>query len=889
MPGGASETVEVTDALEPTQPRAPDAALTRRRVALLTACLWGLSLATYLLVVRHLTPIQSPLHAPAWAWAAALAVLLAITLLLDAGLYVGRDIIFMNFTEMALILGMVFVPPAWLPLAIVLAMLAWGIIRRRHYEKIAFNIGIQTLSICLALPIFRVVLDHSFILSARGWLAAFAGIAIEYLLSMAGVAAVIFLTTGKRPEREVAGFLPTAAIPVVVNASLALAGAYVIWIDPWGLWTLGILLGLFYLSYRAQTVLRARYSNLQSLYEFTQAVGSSVDQGAVTRTALEESARLLRASRAELVMISGSGRGSCSSLDAEGRFALSTLELTDTTIEGIVCLSGKGQLLQRGCRDPAGLALLKAAKAKDAVAVPFRLDQEVVGALIALDRLDDTSTFDAEDLRLFEALANHAGVALRNGKLVSQLRQEATDREHRALHDSLTALPNRTLFLERTEAALSESNGSVVAVLIIDLARFKEVNDTLGHANGDLLLKEAANRLSRSTGGRGTVARLGGDEFAILLPGLPGVQRACQLAEQICNGLRAPFELEDLPLEISANVGVAVFPDHGNDAATLLQRADVAMYNAKDNRSRLAVYEPELDHYSPRRLALVGELRHAIENGGLTLHYQPIAELRSGRIVGVEALVRWPHPKHGFLPPDEFIPIAEHTGLIHPLTRLVLREALRQSAEWRSRGLELSVAINISARNLLGQELVGEVRDALSASGVPPRSVTLELTESTVMSDLKGTVGTLARLSELGVSLAVDDFGTGYSSLSYLTRLPVETVKIDKSFIQHMSADPGDAVIVRSTIDLARNLGLRVIAEGVEDRATWDRLRNMDADMAQGYVIAKPLVPSRLESWLLVYGGSLRSGRQSPTSSRPPLRVMTSMPDEPATGRSEAR
>jgi diguanylate cyclase (GGDEF)-like protein len=482
---------------------------------------------------------------------------------------------------------------------------------------------------------------------------------------------------------------------------------------------------------------------------------------------------------------------------------------------------------------------------RDAIVAPLLADGRVIGILTVANRLGDVTTFDQHDGRLFETIAAHTNVTLQNARLVDRLR-------HDALHDSLTGLPNRVLFQQRLADLLDRRRPTdpQIAVMLIDLDRFKEINDTLGHATGDLLLQEVAARLRRSVADRVTVARLGGDEFALLDPSQTGPDGAVALAKQLREELHQPFTYQDLELEVSATIGVSIAPAHGRDASTLLRRADVAMYAAKNTTSGVAAYGENLDDHSPRKLALVGELRSVIDRDGLEIHYQPKLEMATGRVVGVEALVRWPHPLVGLVPPDEFVPIAERTGLIGPMTDFVLRSALAQCRQWAEMGHDLTVAVNLSARSLLDADLVDDIDRALATSGIDVSKLILEITETSVMSDAEYAMQVLNRLSAMGLTLAIDDFGTGYSSLSYLKRLPVDEVKIDKSFVLNMENDENDAVIVRSIIDLARNLGLRVVAEGVETTRAWAALRDMDCDMAQGYVISRPLPAAQLTTWL---------------------------------------
>ena len=314
--------------------------------------------------------------------------------------------------------------------------------------------------------------------------------------------------------------------------------------------------------------------------------------------------------------------------------------------------------------------------------------------------------------------------------------------------------------------------------------------------------------------------------------------------------LDRPFRHQELSLEVGATIGIAMYPEHGEDASTLLQRADVAMYAAKESNGGIEIYNAELDHYSPRRLALVGELRQAIEQGELAVYYQPKADLETGIVTGAEALVRWNHREYGFLPPDDFIPIAEHTGLIGPLTTFVLRVALRQCKAWQDSGMQMNIAVNLSARSLLDVNLPTEVAALLAEADLEPGSLMLEITESSVMSDPGRTIAVLHELSAMGVHLSVDDFGTGYSSLSYLKKLPVNEVKIDKSFVLTMCSSESEAAIVRSIVDLGRNLKLHVLAEGVEDQETWDRLRQMGCHSAQGFHLGRPQPAADLTAWL---------------------------------------
>ena len=430
--------------------------------------------------------------------------------------------------------------------------------------------------------------------------------------------------------------------------------------------------------------------------------------------------------------------------------------------------------------------------------------------------------------------------------------QMALHRQREALHDSLTGLPNREFFRRRADKALrtSQATGRRMAIMIFDLDHFKEINDTLGHHVGDQVLREIANRLVVTAPADVTVARLGGDEFAAVVSHVRHEHEVTDLAAVLAERLREPIVIDGVRMGVQASIGISVAPDHADSVVMLLKRADIALYRAKSARGDIQVYRPEIDQHTVERLSLLGDLHSAIDHAEFVLAYQPQVCTRTGDVVGVEALARWVHPRHGLIGPDVFIPLAESSGLIGPLSRWGIETAVASLARWRAQGHDLTMAVNISARLLSDLDLPVFIADALERNQVPASRLTVEVTESTIMADPKRASEVLGRLRELGVSLAVDDYGTGYSSLSYLRRIAVDELKIDKSFILQMGLDDNSAIIVRSTVELAHSLGLVVTAEGVEDLPTLEALQGLGCDRVQGFFHSRPLSSLALEAWL---------------------------------------
>jgi diguanylate cyclase (GGDEF)-like protein len=481
--------------------------------------------------------------------------------------------------------------------------------------------------------------------------------------------------------------------------------------------------------------------------------------------------------------------------------------------------------------------------------------ETLAGAAARIERGDYVASVDvqrADEIGVLASSLNHmrGGIAERESRILKL-----------AYEDPLTDLANRSRFSKELARAIDDAarGGLRLTILMMDLDRFKYVNDTLGHGVGDHVLREVSLRLERAVPGAGCVARLGGDEFAILIKrGSQAETDHCtDAARNIISALEAPILYEDQLLDVGTSIGIAHYPEHGRDAQTLVRNADIAMYAAKRNKTDYAIFDPHYDTTQQEHLSLLGELRRAVERDELRLYYQPKVSMTSANISAVEALIRWEHPTRGLVPPAMFVPFAEHTGYIKLLTRWVIREALRQCGAWLREGLRLQVAVNISARDLMNRELPAEVATLLAEHGVPPALLCLEITESGFMEDPVHAQKVLDRLAELGVRLSIDDYGTGHSSLSYIMRLPVHELKIDRSFISRMGVNDELSTIVRSTIDLGHNLGLKVVAEGVEDLSVWNMLRTLGCDDAQGFYMSRPLSADALAAWIRENDGNL--------------------------------
>ena len=808
----------------------------RRRVLRLAG---GLLVLLGVLVAAQLSPPGEV----RWEVLALVAAFYLLAELFEVEIELRRASHSFALTSVPLVIGLFFLPVSLLIGArVATSLLVLGAVRRQDPLKLGLNLVSHALEVAAAgLVIATLAVPDS--LGPRAWVAAALAVVTAELLGGAVITAAISLYQGSWEPLLLRGiWVPVVVAVIDVSVALIIvSGLENGWTEAWlALPIIAVVVGLA----RAYARVLARHHAMARLDVFARDLGAAVAAGDVETSLLPHIADVLRADTAWV--------WSPDAPDAPKRvYRVGDREVGHEPVSAFdrSVVAASGDLVR--LYGPGGLssAEMAATGLSEALVECLTVGDGRRVVIGVGDRSGATRPFDREDAVLFSTLCSHAAVSLRNVGLVDRLRAESADNEFLATHDPLTGLPNRTLFHRRLGDRLA-SGPAGLAVLLIDLDRFKEVNDTLGHACGDELLIEVGRRLGPWLSEDDLLARLGGDEFALLVDADDG-ETAGRRAMEVLYQLRRPFSVGEIDVDVDASIGVAVPGDHPVDASGLLRQADVAMYTAKAEHSGVAVYASDLDHYSPKRLAVVGRLRHAIEAGELYLEYQPQVGLTQGQIVGVEALVRWRQAGRPALPPAEFIPVAERTDIIHPLTRHVLHLAIAQAGAWHREGRSQRVSVNVSARNLVEDDLVDAIRAMLEAERVPASLLEIELTETTLMANPGRAALMMGRLRDLGARVAIDDFGTGHSSLSYLTTLDVDTLKIDQSFIAAMAADHTAETIVHAIVDLARNLDLDVVAEGVETTASARALVRMGCVAAQGFLFSRPLPSRQLDAWLV--------------------------------------
>ncbi|MEH0937114.1 bifunctional diguanylate cyclase/phosphodiesterase [Micromonospora sp. CPCC 205543] len=755
---------------------------------------------------------------------------------------VRRQAVVVTLTEIPLVLAFYRLSPLAVVLVATIAAIMTQAYRRYPPPKFWFNVARDAAGVSVAGLVVAAAptLDE---VGPATWVVLSVAVTTNTLISLLAVVGVITLLQGWQGSRETAStalqVLATTALNVAVGLLILIALATTLW----SVLLLAALAAAGVLLYRSYSQFLRQHRTLADIYELTRAMSEVGQQGTLADVLLGRIRSLMQAEYATLWV------------PAQGRHpeVLLTARLDD---RGLLDVAQTPAALRERARDSGGtLAVgralggdpelrreLSSRQVKDVIVVPLRSGQAVIGTLEVVNRLSDVGHFAPSDIPIFETVAAHAAVALENSRLVDRLR-------HDAYHDALTKLPNRRRITGALdEAAKIRAPGEVVALLLFDVDGLRQVNESLGHAAGDKVLVEVADRLRRSAPSSALVGRAGGDEFLVTLR-LESADAALELATELREQIRDEMVFDALTLDVDTAVGVAVYPDHGSDAAALLQRVDLAATAAKSVPGAVQLFNPALESRSLRRLGLAGDLRRALEGGGLEVYFQPKVTLRDRRLVGVECLARWEHPTHGTVAPEDFVAVAEHTGQLDRLTELVLREGLRRSRDWGDGAQSLAVAVNISVRSLTDQHFPARVQELLDEYGVPPQRLTLEIKESGVMDGTDRPIPTLHRLRDLGVRLSVDDFGTGDSSLAHLRRLPVHEVKVDRSFVQGMATDPGDLAIVNAVVTLSQQFGLAVVAEGVESELTLELLQDIGCEIGQGFLFSRPLPYERLEAW----------------------------------------
>jgi len=770
--------------------------------------------------------------------------------------------------DIPLVVGLALASPAGLVMGRVLGSAAAQATTRLGPVTVGFRLAVQYLGTVVAIAVYGLALGDAAPVEPRGW-----GAAILAVLVVHAADTLLYSSDPAAPGTPAIGRALTGVLQSLGVALTGVVTVIVLWTDPLSVTVVAGLSCLGYLALRFHSLLGRRYRDLNALFAFVGTVGGEEDGDPL--------ARVLAGVRRHMDVTTGAllvaGEAEAPELVVDHRGSLQTVLIDPGAAARIAESAAPGddaaQMLDADLR--AELSTAIGVGFHDAIVAVVSETERPHCVLIATGR-HGGEPFDSYSRRFFAALTRHAEATLDRSRLIERLRAEISEREYQATHDTLTGLPNRQAFLDATEAALAVDDGRVVAVLTLDLNRFKDVNDTLGHDEGDRLIRDVGDRIRQAVRPSDPVARLGGDEFAILLR-IASPTDAAAVARRIEAALRSPFRRAGIDVEMTASIGIAV-SSGGDRALTLLQRADIAMFAAKTSDTSYEVYAPELDDFSPRRLMLAGELRAGIAACEIRCHYQPKIAVADGTLVGVEALARWASAAHGEVPPAEFIPVAEKTGLIKPLTYAVLREALAASVRLGNAGSQIPIAVNISPRNLADPDFVSTVGDIVKAAGADPHAITFEITEDSLLHDSVRAAGVLERIAALGITISIDDFGTGYSSLGYLQRLPVSELKIDRSFVMRMDLDEADRAIVDSTIDLAHRLGITVVAEGVETPSTLEFLAGAGCDVAQGFHIARPMPEPKLRSWLdghtseeglatvthLRAAGGRRDARQSP-------------------------
>jgi diguanylate cyclase (GGDEF)-like protein len=827
------------------------------RVWLLVACMATVGLALIVTVGRHVAPLGAPVDVPWWA----LALMFYVAEANVVRVHFRRDAQSFSLSEIPIVLGLFFSTPSALVVGLLVgSSAALAFHRKQSRLKLAFNIAHFFLGVVLATVIFnRLVLTDP--LGPEGWAGALLSTIVAVLIGHAAITAAVVLSGGQPEVEKLPQVLALGMAATATNATLGLIAVTMLWHDPRTTVLLAVPALTLFFAYRAYMNERDKHETIEFIYESTRTLHRSPEVDSAVLGLLSQARQMFRAERAEITLfpVSDTDKAVRTSLGpGDAMEAMARVELLTDEWEWAAA-SRDDQAIFYPARDGApGLVMsLQERGIRDAMVKIVRSETRVVGTILVANRLGDLTHFDDADLMLFETLAHNVGLVLENGRLeqsLNQLRELEDQLKHQAYHDPLTTLANRTLFLERVDQALEDraDERRRLAVLFIDLDDFKTINDSLGHAAGDQLLITVAQRVRAALPNEAIAARLGGDEFAVLLQG-HDVDEVNEVATRLIEAVRNPMVVHGQEAQIHASVGIAM-GDSGEVADELLRNADVAMYTAKsEGKGGCRVFHSEMHVAVIERHELIADLQRALDRDEFVFHYQPIVDLVSGRVVAFEALVRWHHPRRGMVRPDLFISLAEETGLIVPIGRTLLRKACDQSKAWREQFpaySDLSITVNLSARQLAQPSFVGELMQIIAESGVDPEGIVLEITESVLMHDTEAVITKMSQLRKLGLRLAMDDFGTGFSSLSYLSRLPLDTLKVPKPFVDNVAKGEREAAFAETIVRLGHACQLRLVAEGIEDVAQLEELRRLGCHLGQGYLFGRPLDGATTEALL---------------------------------------
>ncbi|MET0864528.1 MAG: bifunctional diguanylate cyclase/phosphodiesterase [Nakamurella sp.] len=780
---------------------------------------------------------------------------------------VRRETLLVSGSELPMVLGLLILPAWTVGLTHIAAGALVFLIRRDSWRNVAVNLSFITVETGTAAFVMYLIVGANQWTepTALRYLAVALGVLAGALMSAVAVGLTYRMLGPAEPLLRVIGRSMLSAGAIV---TFALVG-YTVWeAGPFGPALCIALAAVLAVLYRTYFLFLRQHADLTRMYSFGRQVtnvGSSIDDW---RGVLEQVRDQLNAEVAVLRLTDGDSALRTLAIGPDGVLSEPPM-LEDDPLLTTARTSGRARASTDRSPSQAVLAALGERKAWDVLVVPLRSGDRDRGYLEVRDRLSRWGRFRDEDLQLLETLSGHVATALDNLRLLETLR-------HEAYHDAITGLRNRLGLHVEGQAAITAGWGG--AILLVELDVLSQVNNALGHDRGERLLKMAGERLVALVGESRVVARIEADRFAVLVNAMPEPELAA-LGGEILSAVGRAYSLDGIEVDPQAVVGIAfvpggavdVGPDSGLDPSTLLQRAEMAMLAAKAKQEPLQIYRPSMGEVYRRRFQLVTQFRQAVEQGRIIVHYQPKLDLAERELVGVEALVRWMHPEFGLVSPAEFVEAIEATGSIDILLGHVLDIVLQQLRDWTAQGIRITAAVNLSVRNLLAEDFSMMVAKALARHQVPAELLTFEITESSVMADPEHSLPILRELHSMGIGLSVDDFGTGYSSLAYLRRLPIDEIKIDRSFVQGMGTDLSDLAIVRAIVDLGHSLGLRVVAEGVEEEAARDALRAMNCDQAQGFLIARPMPLDRFEAWLQARTVSI----YDPASTTHVLRMMS--------------